>query len=340
MKERANAGLIGAFILGALILLFVGLFLFGGTGWFAKRQQYVMYFEGSVYGLQVGAPVVFRGVRIGNVKNINLRFDDSTRDFLIPVTVETVAGESNGYAGARAIDLSDISEFINRGLRARLATQSLLTGQLYIELDFHPDKPLNLRSQPPNPRELPTIPSPVQELTAKLERVDFERLLNDVYAIATSVRSLLASPELKNGIKNFDSSLQNLNRISAKLDAGIDPMLNGVDASMKDLAHTLQSTREAMQGTREAMQSFEDMTVSMDKLADPNSPVLSSIQQAANEFSRAAAGLAALSDQESPSIVNLNRSLKEMSSAARALRELADSLERKPESLLKGRNPQ
>lgn len=330
MKERASPALIGAFILGALALVIAGVFFFAGSGVFAQRQQYVMYFEGSVYGLQVGAPVVFRGVRIGNVKSINLRFDDRTRNFLIPVVVETVNDEVDGDGTTRTIQLHDIGEFIDRGLRARLATQSLLTGQLYIELDFYPDKPLTLRSMPPNPRELPTIPSPVQELTAKLEEVDIERLVNDVYAIAASLRGLLASPELRSAVKNIDSSLTNLNSLSAKLDKSVDPVVGRIDETLKEISNSMQATREAME-------SFDKTAASFNKMADPDSPLLASFRQTSAEFARTAAALQTLTSQDSPSIVNLNRTLKDLSTAARALRDMADSLERQPESLLKGR---
>ncbi len=88
MNAKANKTLIGAFIIGALALAVAGIILFSSVGYFSQRPEYVMYFEGSVKGLYEGAPVVFRGVRIGSVKNISLHFDPDDASVRIPVQVQ------------------------------------------------------------------------------------------------------------------------------------------------------------------------------------------------------------------------------------------------------------
>ncbi|MEC5399522.1 MlaD family protein [Uliginosibacterium sp. H1] len=331
MSRKANPTVIGAFIIGALLLILGGLFLFAGGSLLQERDRFVMFFEGSVYGLQVGAPVVFRGVRVGSVKSINLRFDERSRSFLIPVTVETDP-EQAAENGQTRRALPDSSELVARGLRARLSTQSFLTGQLYVELDFHPDKAAVFRSTPPDNREIPTIPSPVQELASKLEQIDIASIANDLSTIASSTRELVQSPELKQSLININQALQNLQSISAKLDKAIDPAVG-------DLRTALADTSSAMAATEKAMARFEDASNKFGKLADPDSPLQASLIKTSEELGRTAASLQSLTHEESPSVVQFNRALKDMGTAAGALRDLADSIERHPESLLKGRKP-
>ncbi|MDQ8023239.1 MAG: MlaD family protein [Moraxellaceae bacterium] len=332
MSRKANPTVIGAFLIGALLLVLGGMFLFAGGSLLQQRDRFVMFFEGSVYGLQVGAPVVFRGVRIGSVKSINLRFDEKNRSFLIPVTIETdPEGAAENGSGMRG-SLPDSSELVARGLRARLSTQSFLTGQLYVELDFHPDKAAVFRSTPPDNREIPTIPSPVQELASKLEQIDVASIANDLSTIAASTRGLVESPELKQSLANINLALQNIQSISAKLDKAIDP-------AVSDLRRALADTSEAMASTEKAMARFEAASDKFGKLADPDSPLQASLIRTSDELGKTAASLQSLTNEESPSIVQFNRAMKDMSTAAHALRDLADSIERHPESLLKGRKP-
>ena len=102
MNAKANKTLIGAFIIGALALAVAGIILFSSVGYFSQRPEYVMYFEGSVKGLYEGAPVVFRGVRIGSVKNISLHFDPDDASVRIPVQVQldpqTITGAQSRQA--------------------------------------------------------------------------------------------------------------------------------------------------------------------------------------------------------------------------------------------------
>ncbi len=142
MSKQANPTLIGAFVLGALALAILATLLLAGGTWFGERRQHVLYFEGAAQGLQVGAPVVFLGVKVGTVKEIQLGLDQSSLRFLVPVIIEiepNVVHTRNG----QTIDLRDrgvMRGLVERGLRGRLRMQSLLTGQLYVDLDDHRDQ--------------------------------------------------------------------------------------------------------------------------------------------------------------------------------------------------------
>ncbi|MBS3917077.1 MAG: MCE family protein, partial [Sulfuritalea sp.] len=167
MSRRADPALIGAFVLGALALAVVTILLVAGGEWFRERSQHRLYFEGAAHGLQVGAPVVFLGVKVGTVKHIQLGLDESNHKFVVPVTIEIephVVRMRNG----EPIDLRNretVSGLVQRGLRARLRMQSILTGQLYVDLDFHPDKPAHFVATDPAISEIPTIRTAVQEFS-------------------------------------------------------------------------------------------------------------------------------------------------------------------------------
>ena len=162
---RANPAVVGGFVVGAIALIVIGLLLFGGTSWFVQHNKYVAYFPGSVKGLQVGAPVDFRGVTIGQVTDIRVRFNPQEVSARIPVIMEIdprrieVAGRDQTVA-----QNAEPERLIEAGFRAQLQSQSLLTGLLFVNLDFYPDKPPRLAGGDMPYPEIPTIPSDLEQL--------------------------------------------------------------------------------------------------------------------------------------------------------------------------------
>ena len=171
MSKQANPTLIGAFVLGALILGIVTILLLAEDTWFQKRQQYVLYFEGAAQGLQVGAPVVFLGVKVGTVKDIRIGMEGGKKHFRVQVTIELDLPmiEINSGEPIDPEHQLTIRQLVDRGLRGRLKMQSLLTGLLYVDLGFYPGKPANFISENQKISEIPTIPTTVEELTTMLE---------------------------------------------------------------------------------------------------------------------------------------------------------------------------
>lgn len=134
MSKQANPKLIGAFVLGGLALLVLGLVIFGGTRWLGERRTYVAYFPGSVKGLRVGAPVDFRGVTIGRVTDIRIRYDASDGTMQIPVVMEFEPARITVIGADDVVEhRGDLDDLIRRGLRAQLQTQSIVTGLLLIQ---------------------------------------------------------------------------------------------------------------------------------------------------------------------------------------------------------------
>src|SRR5208283_1209649 len=157
MSKKVNKTVIGVFVVGALVLLMCSIVVFGSGELFKRTNKFVLYFDGSVKGLAIGAPVMFRGVSIGTVKDISLIYDSKAGTIMLPVIVEIEQGRIKGAPSFGNLDGD--KKMIALGLRGNLEVQSFLTGQLMISFDFYPDKPAKLRGIANQYPELPTLPS-------------------------------------------------------------------------------------------------------------------------------------------------------------------------------------
>jgi paraquat-inducible protein B len=334
MSRKANPTLIGAFVLGALALAIVATLLLAGGSWFGERRQHVLYFEGAAQGLQVGAPVVFLGVKVGTVKQIQLGLDAQSRRFVVPVMIE-VQPQVVRTRGGENVDLRDratIRQLVERGLRARLRLQSLLTGQLYVDLDFHPEKPAVFAALDPELSEIPTIRTAVQELTTKLEGFPMDKFLNDVAAISGAVNKLMSAQATQDLPQRLDVTLRHLQSLAARFDAQGGPILNDVRGNLAEMNKALLAAQAALAKLDTAADRVAD-------LAKPDSRMVSGMTQASEELAKAAAAVRSLSEQESPTTQNLNAALKEIARAADALRLLAETLEQQPDAIWRGKRP-
>ena len=182
--KRANPAVIGGFIVGAVVLVIAGVMILGSGKLFTETIKCVMYFEGAIQGLYVGAPVNFRGVKVGSVTNIKMQLDRQNFNIRIPVIVEFPkgAGGTMEMLHADPRTLKDaLAALIERGLQAQLQTESLLTGQLFIQLDLPPA--MSPEAAPKEPTfdpatkllEIPTVPTTLQEVSNTVRRV-FDKL--------------------------------------------------------------------------------------------------------------------------------------------------------------------
>jgi len=200
MSNKANNTLIGSFVVGAFILATLGVIIFGGGRFFTEKVEYVMFFDGSVTGLHPGAAVSFRGVRIGKVKEIQIRYYHARKKMIIPVFVE-VKSKSITQIGGQTKTVKEkremVEELIQRGLRAQLQLQSLVTGQLFINLDFLPDEPIELTGIEEDVMEIPTIPGTFEDLTKKIKDLPLKELMVSANKLINDVNDLVVSPETK-----------------------------------------------------------------------------------------------------------------------------------------------
>lgn len=357
MAKRAQPTIIGAFVVGALGLAALSVVLLSEGGLFEQRPRHVMYFEGSVYGLQVGSPVIFRGVKVGTVTEIALYLNPDDAGFSIPVTARLDPRTVQGPDAAERVSIPDLVE---QGLRARLGLQSLITRQLYIEVDFFPERPAVFRAKVPDPAEIPTIPTPFQEMVRRFEDFPVDRLLENISTTAESVTRLVSSEELASVIRGMDDALMELTELARSLREGTGPLAGSVEATLEEAREALAATRATLEaserllrsadetvrgagrtlaGADRALETADEALGRIAALSAEDSALVVNLNAALLELSRAARSARDLASEDSELVVNMNETLDELRRSARAVRSLADVLERQPESLLRGRRP-
>lgn len=340
MTRKGSATLIGLFVVVGLGLVAAGVLVATGGRLFSPKEQAVMYFQGSIYGLQVGAPVVFRGVRLGSVSAIGLVHESTTDQFTIPVRAEF---DRDGITtvnadGSREKNALTLQALVARGLSAQLSMQSLLTGQQYIDLDLRPGK-TGVLHRPPGSSviEIPTTATTIQNLKAQLEGLDVRALADDVSGTARAVRDLVAGPALRDSVANLRQLTADLRVVSQTLAKRADPMARDAQATLHDTRAALARLGQAADGVRDSAQRLGGTADKVGALADPQAPLVQAVQRTADELARAAAGLRSQTASDAPLMQDLDRTLQDVSRASRSVRELADLLERQPDALLRGR---
>lgn len=336
-RRRAHPVWIGGFVAVGLALVVVALAVLGGGKPFTRKERAVMHFSGSVYGLQVGAPVVFRGVRVGSVASVGVFYDRASDSFSIPVVVELEgdavgtfeSGTEGGGQAQRTVPLR-LPALVQRGLSAQLAMQSLLTGLLYVDLDLRPGRPAHTRGTYRGAVEIPTTASGIQALKGQLEGVDLGRIADDLSAIAASARALAAGPELKQALADLAQIAGNAKRVSARLDRRLDPLAD-------ELQRSLVATRATLERIGQAAEGVGGAAAGARTLLAADSPLMTDLRAAAEAVATSAASLRQATGPEAPLVRGGETALADLSRAARALRTLAESLEQQPESLLRGR---
>lgn len=339
MKRKANATMIGSFVMAGAALIAVTIIALAGNTLFTSKEHAVMHFSGSVYGLQVGAPVVFRGVRVGSVESIEVFYDRATDSFSIPVVVGLDSNVVSGLDGKRAdVDVGlALPALIERGLSGQLATQSLLTGLLYVDLDLRPQRERSVRGTYDGVTEIPTTVTAIQNIRDQFEGMDFRAIADDLSAIAASARAVVAGPQLKQALNDLTEMAASFNRMSTRLDKRLDPLAD-------ELQQALAATRKAMEDMQQAAQSVNQTADGVGRTSDrvgellaPDSPLVQNLQRAADEVGRTAAALRAATSGDSTLMVGADRALEDLSRAARALRDLAETLAQQPDAILRGR---
>jgi paraquat-inducible protein B len=334
MRRRANPTLIGAFVAGGLALLALAIIFVAGNDLFTRKERVVMHFSGSTYGLQVGAPVVFRGVRVGSVTSISVVYDRASDSYSIPVFADLERRSLRGLDGERAEGDSaaapSLQTLVERGLRAQLSMQSLLTGLLYVDLDLRPERPARLRGARSGVVEIPTHSTAIQNLKNQLENLDIQRLVEDLSAVAAAARALATAPELKQALTDLAKITGDASRLSARLERDLGPLAG-------DMRRGIDRLGSASDSVRGAAERFEQTSTRLSALLAPDAPLVRDLQRTADEMAQAAQSLRQASADDSALTRNAERALQDLSRASRTLRELAEVLQAHPEALIRGR---
>lgn len=265
---------------------------------FTEKVPFLAYFDGSVRGLSPGAPVEFRGFRLGSVSEVRLEYDPATRAIRIPVLLELEPQRLLAYGSEMPADGEDhplMAQLVRQGLRAQLQTGNFLTGELFVDLVMVPGAPpaeLDTRGDVP---VIPTVPATLEELQAsatqildKLASLPIDELAQSLNNTARGLESLVNAPELRQALETLGPAMTQLQATVARLDREAGPLLASLRGTAESATVTLEAAQRAL-------------------------------------------------GSGSPLAADIERLMQELTRAARSIRVFADYLERHPEALLRGR---
>ena len=322
MTRRTQAS-VGAFVLGGILLSVGVVVLFGKSYIFRPVGHASVVFEGSVNGLSIGAPVAFRGVRVGAVEKIDIQYDAKTHTVLIPVTIQIEPSriQINGADGAEALTLSGV---VAQGLRAELDVQSFVTGQSEIGLEIDPDSPAILHVGVTSLPEIPTRKSDVEKVRAELSKLPLREMADNANATVTSLRGLAERLNL-----DLPPLLASLKGTSDRSTAALERATTAVTEMQARVDLTLGSIIELAIGA--------DRQLSL-RGAELHT-LLNSSNQTVVQARDMLADLKGLTSDRGAARANLDAVLRDLAAAAASLRGFANDVEHNPQLLVTGRRP-
>jgi len=346
MDKQASKILIGAFVVGAVVLIVAGVLIFGSGKLMKKTDTFVLFFKSSLQGLNVGSPVLFRGVKIGSVTNITIEADPEDLSVHIPVLIEIEPDKIKLIHGKQTRDITvNLPALIKTGLRAQLIIGSLLTGQLMIELEFTPDTPAKIVGLNTDHPEIPTIPSALERITDIMKDLPFDKIIDKFLSAVESIEKLASSPDIPETLHSLRMTVEDARKLLQNLDSRIDPLAMSIDKMVKEyekLARDVDGKVEPLASSVDAtLKDARKLVRNVDGRVEPlASSIEKSLGEARAALEQARKALVAAGKtvgKESPVIYQLDKTLKEISRMARSIRSLADYLERHPNALLYGK---
>jgi paraquat-inducible protein B len=322
MSKKINTTSIGLFIVTGVALGVIGLLLFSSSKLFTRTRDCIVYFNESLNGLNEGAPVKYRGVTIGSVKRVMVRFNQATNDYAMPVIIqleEKLIRERMGDDSMEVFTESAMTERIHWGLRASLQSESLVTGVLYIEVRPNPNAPPPVYHQLKKIYpELPSEPTQIQQLMQNLASLDIK-------SIETNVNTLLV---------RLDSTVGRLNM--SEINQGITNLLGSIDRliTSPEITNDLVAVRTTLDQYRLL---GEKLNTRVDPLADSLTNSLAEANRALAQIRGAGENLRTLLGPDAPLPNNLDQALQQLSGAVQSLSVLLDFLKQHPNALITGR---
>jgi paraquat-inducible protein B len=315
----ARPAAVGAFVLGALALAVAAILFFGGARLFEHTTRAVVFFEGSVAGLGIGAPVTFRGVHVGSVKQMALHIS-IVGQARVPVTIELLPGQVvlEGETVQRG---TGVERLVAAGLRAQLNLQSFVTGQLRVDLDFHSRSPLAMvAADTGGLPQIPALPSEIERLRTTLAEVPVQDLSQAM------LRALLS-----------------IERLAGELSTEVGPLLGstrrGVDAATRTLETTEQVVVRLEAGASHSLQELNGLVASaQQQLGDRGTDLtrmLGSVDRLARRAETLVASLDGLTAPRTQFRGDLEAAARDLATSASSLRGFARTIERDPSTLLR-----
>jgi paraquat-inducible protein B len=335
---KASPTAIGAFILGAFALALAALIALGAGDIFSRHMRAVAFFPGDLQGLSAGSPVDFQGVQIGRVSAIEMYLDGAIMRPVIPVYLEFTTNfdieDLKGKTDRDALSLAReqrLKMAINNGLHARLATQSLITGQSVVELEFDPNAPRRFAGADPATVEIPTSPSDLQQLRAALTQLPIDEIGEAALRLLGNADAFIKSPKLATLLRSLRTSSDSFGRLMDSADAQLGPLVANINNTLTTARETLVVAQGTLQEARTAFATGDQL------MSTDLRKTLKAGTQALQKAEKVLADGDSLLNANSPQRYDLDRTLRNLSATTRSLRLFSEQLERRPNAILLGK---
>lgn len=287
-----------------------------------------MYFNGSVQGLQVGAPIKLKGVILGEITDIQINFDNNaqvngSKNNSGKNIVTAVTGDlALKRISRQGTDVSRefFEEAIGNGLRAQLNFQSFLTGLLYVELDFFPDTPATLYGFKKNYLELPTVATGFEELTKNLQEINLKGLVKNLDQLTLRLSNIVQSGVIEQTLGSIKLAADSFAQTSHNMGQDVSLLSKNLSHTSDELDQLLvslnQQTPLVASELRASLVQLHKSLVELDKATN-------SVHQSFSE--------------DAPLVNQLTETLNEVSRSAQAFRTLSETIDQQPEAFLRGK---
>jgi paraquat-inducible protein B len=329
VKTKVSPAAVGMFVLGALALGVIALLSFGGLSLFSKPQRFMVYFDESIHGLDLGSPVKLRGVRVGRVVDLEVHYDDIANKSVVAVTCELNRNVITDAGGGqlKITGPDDIKAMVDHGLRAQLGVLGLATGLLFVELDFVDpvENPAQIVTKPAKWVVVPSTRSAISEYQASLSEILSDLKKVDFAGISREFKTLLATTNQK--VNALD-----LKTLGEKVGRAADAVTALADSP--EAKQTFAKLNEALAAIQAAVAKLDGQ---VGPVSEELKATLTSAQEAMKALQATAATTKQFVQQQGQTGDELTVALRQIAEAAGALENLANAIERNPSSLIVGK---
>jgi len=322
MSKEANVKQIGIFVVGALAIFTIAIVVMMSGKFFKQHLDYALYFDEPLDGLTDGSTVTFKGVQIGEVKDISIYYNHADKSLHSAVIIEIDPERIKRLDNGRKLiaDPAQITPYIKEGLKAKLKLESLITGQLSVMLDFFPDEPVMMHNYLKGYQEIPTTETQMAEVRDILQQLPLKDITQKLLKTMSRIENFMDAPDTQENIKALMDTGKSAHDLITKMDKNLDPMLNDIRAtaaSVRKLLEQAQNTLALNEGVPGQLAAKIQTTLdkvdknldNLDSFAKDNKDITYQLQSTLNEFNK----------------------------VAKSAKELTDYLEQHPEALIRGK---
>jgi len=339
-NKKIQPAMIGIFVVFSIFLFMTAIVIFGGGRFFEEENLVIMYFDGSLQGLNVGAPVTYRGVTVGQVREIKIHIQTngkSNQKLTIPVLVSLSAGKTLIVDNPDREKTDNINIFLEAmcedGLRAKLKVVSIVTGKRFIDLAFYKNSTPVYRDTNGEYFEIPTLPSEMHQLTKMLENIDLDELYQKVMNTFTSIEQLtgglaktLDSEKTQGLVDEFSTAATSLNQLLVQLETGITPILKKMDTGLDQINEL----------TADADGVVNSLKTKLPPIAGSIESTLLGINTTVRQANTLLVQAGTVLKPTSPLYYSLTTAIQQLEKTAGSIERLSEYIHRNPDTLIFG----